>query len=186
MSGALQIAEPPGLGYAGKNRLQPEDAAIHGWYRFVLGYPPHLVREYLHRLGANPTEDWVFDPFSGTATTPVEARLQGFSTLSADANRIAVLATRVKLAWDIDLDEVQRTLLDDVLPLACRCLHRVNLTPAPEEAQQLPLFETAFEFETAMERQTVILTRTCYFLTRRQPLFQRDSSVRNRCTVSWP
>ena len=148
MSSALQIAEPTGLGYAGKNRLQPEDEAIHGWYRFVLGYPPHLVREYLNTLGANPTEDWVFDPFSGTATTPVEARLQGFSTLSADANLIAVLATRVKLAWDVDLNEVQRTLLDDVLPLACRCLHRVNLTPTPEEAQQLPLFEPPFEFET--------------------------------------
>ena len=147
MSGALQIAEPPGLGYAGKNRLQPEDVAIHGWYRFVLGYPPHLVREYLHRLGANPAEDWVFDPFSGTATTPVEARLQGFSTLSADANRIAVLATRVKLAWDVDLDEVQRTLLDDVLPLTCRCLHRVNLLPTPEETQQLPLFESPLAFE---------------------------------------
>ena len=149
MSGALKIAEPPGLGYAGKNRLQPEDAAIHGWYRFVLGYPPHLVREYLHTLGANPAEDWVFDPFSGTATTPVEARLQGFSTLSADANRIAVLATRVKLAWDVDLDEVQRTLLDDVLPLTRRCLRRVNLRSAPEETRQLPLSDAPFVLESS-------------------------------------
>ncbi len=149
VSDALQVAEPASPGYAGKNRLQPEDAAIHGWYRFVLGYPPHLVREYLSTLGANPTEDWVCDPFSGTATTPVEARLQGFSTLSADANRIAVLASRVKLAWDVDRDGVRRTLLEEVLPLACRCLRRVNLAPTPEETQQLPLLDFPVVPETS-------------------------------------
>jgi len=26
------------------NKLLPEDRAVHEWYRFVLSYPPHLVR----------------------------------------------------------------------------------------------------------------------------------------------
>ncbi len=133
------IAASPAAASVVKNQLQPEDAAIHGWYRFVLGYPPHLVREYLHRLGADPERDWVCDPFCGTATTPVEARLHGFTTISTDANPIALLATHVKLAWDIDL-EVVRCRLDDVLELAEACLDHVGLANRSDNLQQLTLF----------------------------------------------
>lgn len=135
----LKIAEPSSPEYVIKNRLQPGDEAIHGWYRFVLGYPPHLVREYLKILEADPARDWVFDPFCGTATTPVEARLQGFSTLSTDANPISVLAAKVKLSWDIDLGEIQ-SRLDNVLECAAACLRRLHLTPVAEVNRQLIFF----------------------------------------------
>ncbi len=133
------VTPSPGVASVAKNQLQPADAAIHGWYRFVLGYPPHLVREYLHRLGADPEHDWVCDPFCGTATTPVEARLHGFTTISTDANPIALLATHVKLAWDIDLEAVRRRL-DDVLELAEACLDHVGLANRSDNLQQLTLF----------------------------------------------
>ena len=32
------------------NKLYPEDRSIHEWYRFVLSFPPHLVRDYLERF----------------------------------------------------------------------------------------------------------------------------------------
>jgi hypothetical protein len=32
------------------NALQKEDLPIHGWYRFVLSFPPHLVRQYTNQL----------------------------------------------------------------------------------------------------------------------------------------
>ena len=35
------------------NRLDSEDRPAHGWYRFVLSFPPHLVRHYLHQFDAN-------------------------------------------------------------------------------------------------------------------------------------
>ncbi|MBA3533697.1 MAG: DNA methyltransferase, partial [Ardenticatenales bacterium] len=76
-----------------KNRLRTEDQPIHNWYRFILGYPPHLVREYLQKFEADPERDWVFDPFCGTGTTPLEARLQGYRSLAVDANPMTVLAT---------------------------------------------------------------------------------------------
>lgn len=116
------VAEPSVAEYVVKNRLQAGDQTIHNWYRFVLGYPPHLVREYLDRLGADPQRDLVLDPFCGTATTPVEARLQGFGTLACDANPISILATRVKLGWDVDTEAVEAAT-DDVLSLAEACLN---------------------------------------------------------------
>lgn len=135
-----EIAEPSGPEYVVKNRVRAEDAAVHNWYRFVLGYPPHLVREYLESLEADPLVDWVFDPFCGTGTTPVEARLQGFPAIGLEANPVVLLATRVKLAWDIDLDQVG-VRLDEILPLATACLRNVDLTPIPEGIRQLPLFD---------------------------------------------
>jgi len=30
-----------------ENKLDHEDRAVHDWYRFVLSYPPHLVRDYI-------------------------------------------------------------------------------------------------------------------------------------------
>ena len=29
------------------NKLAIEDRPAHDWYRFVLSYPPHLVRDYI-------------------------------------------------------------------------------------------------------------------------------------------
>ena len=89
--------------------------------------------------GRTQIEIWILDPFCGTATTPVEARLLGYSTVSADANPISILAARVKLAWDIDLNKVQSRLAN-VLELATACLERVRLSPAPDVDHQLALF----------------------------------------------
>ncbi len=33
------------------NKLYAEARAVHDWYRFVLSFPPHLVRDYLTRFG---------------------------------------------------------------------------------------------------------------------------------------
>jgi len=113
-----------------KNKLLNSDEPVHGWYRFVLGYPPHLVREYLEKLGADPERDWVYDPFCGTATTPVEARLLGYATVSSDANPIAVLAAKVKLSWDIEVDKIQDAL-ENILEFSANCLKKFELSPIP-------------------------------------------------------
>ncbi len=33
------------------NKIQNDDGATHRWYRFVLSFPPHLVRDYLDDFG---------------------------------------------------------------------------------------------------------------------------------------
>ena len=50
------------------NKILAEDEAAHEWYRFVLSYPPHLVRQYLTRFGIGPGQT-VLDPFCGAGTT---------------------------------------------------------------------------------------------------------------------
>jgi len=80
------------------NRLAEEDRAIHGWYRFVLSFPPHLVRDYLARFGADAGST-VLDPFCGTGTTLVEAKKLGMTSVGVEANPLAAFASRVKVDW---------------------------------------------------------------------------------------
>jgi DNA modification methylase len=55
------------------NRPYAEDSPAHEWFRFVLSFPPHLIREYISHfeLGEDAR---VLDPFCGTGTTLVECK----------------------------------------------------------------------------------------------------------------
>ena len=83
------------------NKLDPLDRAAHDWYRFVLSYPPHLVRRYLDEFGLKST-DTVLDPFCGTGTTLVEAKKLGIRAVGLEVNPFAHFASTVKLDWRVD------------------------------------------------------------------------------------
>jgi tRNA G10 N-methylase Trm11 len=83
------------------NTLQTQDAPIHGWYRFVLSFPPHLVRDYIAKFGLG-RGDLLFDPFCGTGTTLVEAKKLGVRSVGCDAHPFAALVSRVKANWELD------------------------------------------------------------------------------------
>ena len=84
-----------------RNKLRPEDRPVHDWYRFVLSFPPHLVRDYLGRFGVCPT-DTVLDPFCGTGTTLVECKKLGIRSVGIESNPMAHLASSVKVDWSVD------------------------------------------------------------------------------------
>ncbi|MFW6162278.1 MAG: DNA methyltransferase [Planctomycetota bacterium] len=86
---------------AANNKLQAGDRAAHDWYRFVLSFPPHLVRDYLERFGVDSTAA-VLDPFCGTGTTLVECKKLGIPSIGIEAHPMACLASRVKTDWSPD------------------------------------------------------------------------------------
>lgn len=85
---------------ADMNRLHPEDRAVHEWYRFVLSYPPHLVRHYVESFGLRPGAR-LLDPFCGTGTTLVEAKKLGLEGVGVEANPLAHFASAVKTDWAV-------------------------------------------------------------------------------------
>lgn len=94
------------------NSVRPDDRAFHEWYRFVLSYPPHLVREYFHRFALSPG-DVVLDPFCGTGTTLVEAKLGGLVGVGIEANPFPHFASSVKTDWGVQPSELEN-LADQV------------------------------------------------------------------------
>ena len=49
----IQEAQKPEGPNGRANKLNAKDRAFHDWYRFVLSFPPHLVREYINKFALN-------------------------------------------------------------------------------------------------------------------------------------
>ena len=90
------------------NKVSTEDAPIHNWYRFVLSYPPHIVRHYFKEFSLE-SDMRVLDPFSGTGTTVLEAKINGIHSFGIEANPIARLASITKLNWSVEPERLTDT-----------------------------------------------------------------------------
>lgn len=93
----------PGTVESSSNKLYAEDLSAHDWYRFVLSFPPHLVRHYLERFGADGGS-CVLDPFCGTGTTLVECKKLGVKSVGVEAHPMTQFASSVKVDWSPDPD----------------------------------------------------------------------------------
>ena len=148
-----QNVAPSGLngerGRGNPNAVEEDDKPFHDWYRFVLSYPPHLVRDYAQRFKLSPGAV-LLDPFCGTGTTVVEARRNGLHGVGLEANPFPHFAGTVKTSWDLDPDllvnaarqigaDVRQALLqqgiDDSDPFQAH--HHLALRRLPADAEKL-------------------------------------------------
>ena len=122
---------------AAANRLGTADRPVHNWYRFVLSFPPHLVRDYLARFQISPGHT-VLDPFCGTGTVLVECKKQGIDSVGIEAHPLTHMVASVKTNWDPDPDGLL-TDAKNVARLAARRIMDTRSRPRelPEEAAKL-------------------------------------------------
>ena len=98
-----QAEKKPDYSNGRANKLAPQDRAFHDWYRFILSFPPHLVREYIRKFKLSP-KSVVLDPFCGTGTTLVETKLAGMVAVGLEGNPFPQFASSVKTDWNLDSD----------------------------------------------------------------------------------
>lgn len=124
------------------NKLRDEDRAFHDWYRFVLSYPPHLVRDYFARFELRAS-DSVLDPFCGTGTTLVEAKKTGLASFGIEAHPMACFASRVKTNWSMEPCELMEHA-DRIYDQVSSALKRSNgqLRGLPQEQEDLLLSQS--------------------------------------------
>jgi hypothetical protein len=128
-------ANRPEVRDGARNVLQKDDLPVHGWYRFVLSFPPHLVRQYFRAFELD-SSSLLLDPFCGTGTTLVEAKKQRLPSVGCDAHPFAVLVSRVKSQWAVNA-RVLRTVLRQILSRAQRRTAEHGLPPLSFDAMLL-------------------------------------------------
>lgn len=153
------------------NQLATADRAVHDWYRFVLSFPPHLVRDYLDRFDL-PPHATVLDPFCGTGTTPVECQKRGLTGVGFEAHPFTHFAAQTKMNWAID----PQMLLNEAEAAAQRAYEMLRSAGIDEEA----LFYTPPSVMPSQlrtlppESQALLLTNSMSPLPLHKALILRD------------
>ena len=180
MAHSLTAAEPTAIQTTGRrriaadaNKLSSDDLAAHDWYRFVLSYPPHLVRDYLKRLPA-PEGRRVLDPFCGTGTTIVECKKLGVSSIGVEAHPFSHFASTTKIDWGLDPSELEQSARV-VATATLRQLEAENIIddPSPPLIAEMP---TPGKLRTlAPELNKLLLTNSISPLPLHKTLTLRDA-----------
>lgn len=83
-------------------------APIHSWFTYPAGFSHKAVEHYLQLHSAVPQKTVIYDPFMGSGTTNIVAKLGGFSSFGVEAHPFVYPITLSKLTWDIDLASIRR------------------------------------------------------------------------------
>ncbi|MDG6920426.1 MAG: hypothetical protein JRN59_02755 [Nitrososphaerota archaeon] len=82
--------------------------ASHGIHEFPAKYIPQIPRWAILKYCGTKRTNWVLDPFCGSGTTLVEARLQGVNSYGIDIDPMARLLSSVK-STPLGRDELRET-----------------------------------------------------------------------------
>lgn len=145
----IEAATPTPTRNGAINTLQREDYPVHGWYRFVLSFPPHLVRQYVATFGLG-RDDLLLDPFCGTGTTLVEAKKHEIPSIGCDAHPFAALVSRVKTNWAVDAKALRNALK--------RILRRAEAATAEDGLHALSFDALMLQDERRSSHTTLRLT----------------------------
>ena len=76
------------------------DYGTHGFHRYVGRFPAHLIRALINAFGATPS-DTILDPFCGSGTTLVEARMLGVKATGIEISPLSARISGVKSQFPV-------------------------------------------------------------------------------------
>lgn len=75
---------------------------VHGWSSYVQGFSSSFVQSILDKYRNDWKEPVVFDPFSGSGTVQVQAKLAGYISYGTELNPLLTFISNVKLnSWNV-------------------------------------------------------------------------------------
>jgi DNA modification methylase len=92
---------------------------IHSWFGYVAGYDATFVRSVIDEYIGDQPDATVFDPYTGSGTTLVEAIDSGRDAIGTEINPFMTFVAHNKTSWDTypeNADTKAREFLTDVKP----------------------------------------------------------------------
>jgi len=78
------------------NFSSTKNLPIHRWYYYVEGYSPELIKKTIDYLNISNKINTVFDPFTGSGTTPVYSKTVGCTFFGFEINPFSCFMANVK------------------------------------------------------------------------------------------
>ncbi len=142
---------------ASTTAVSSRDMPIYGWYLMPEAYSAQLVDEAIREFGV-PEGGTVLDPFCGTGTTLVAARLSGYNALGVEVNPFLSFASRVKTRTRFDLPSL-RMETERVLEAAAAIVETGdNELHTPHEVPEMPRIERWISKRVVLK---VLALRSC-------------------------
>jgi len=88
-----------------------EKRPVHRWWPYVQGFSSEFVAETCRRYGAG-RGSVVFDPFCGSGTVPITARMIGAKGIGVDMMPIAAFVAGAKAEWNVDPEGLWEAALE--------------------------------------------------------------------------
>jgi len=109
-------------------------APIYNWFTYPAGYSYKLVEEKIkeHNLGKN---SWIIDPFVGSGTTSMAAKLAGVNSIGIEAHPFVYQIAKTKTFWEFDLKKLRediKSFTERIMSAKSRDWEKVNLDGKPE------------------------------------------------------
>ncbi len=76
---------------------------VHNWYDYLEDFPFQFTWDMINKHCKN-NDDIVLDPFSGSGTTLVTAKLTGHNSYGVDISPLMKFISEVKTTWNIDFE----------------------------------------------------------------------------------
>lgn len=88
-------------------------APIHSWFTYPAGFSYKAVENTIEKHGLKPGVDTIYDPFMGSGTTNIVAKIAGVNSVGVEAHPFVYEnITLSKLEWDIDQLKINSFLAD--------------------------------------------------------------------------
>ena len=81
-------------------------APIYNWFTYPAGYSYKLVEEKIKEYNLGE-KNWIIDPFVGSGTTSMAAKLAGVNSIGVEAHPFVYQIAKTKTFWEYDLKKLR-------------------------------------------------------------------------------
>lgn len=103
-------------------------APVHRWFTYPAGFSYKAVEHSIERFGIAPGHT-IYDPFMGSGTTNVTAKMLGLNSVGTEAHPFVFRIARAKLNWDVNPEKILQfiELVEKKLPKKSASLQKKSL-----------------------------------------------------------